>query len=326
MQKIIVDGDFGGDEMQLLAVLLANPGKFRILGVTAVHGNTTHDQVLENAGSLLRLFGADQAIPRYAGAKHPSDSPMQEGDGAHGADGIGSVQLDKSTVPPAQGNAVDFILEQLRDNAEGSISITATGPLTNIAQAFQKSPHTMKRVKEIIVMGGCTEQMPAHDMPLRQGNITKNAEFNFFMAAQDARTVMDSKLPIVLFPMNCTHQLTFTPERQNRLREVFSKNTDAGEKIIGMMRAAERLDQIKFKSYNVMHDVHTALYLHDATQYMGQRGPVLVATDEDLKGRTDFTPAHSGTLVMNKIINPDHQFNVVCDSFRKIPALGLNPA
>lgn len=49
MQKVIVDGDWGGDEMQLFAILLAHPDYVDVLGATCVFGNTSHWLVLENA-------------------------------------------------------------------------------------------------------------------------------------------------------------------------------------------------------------------------------------------------------------------------------------
>lgn len=312
-QKIIVDGDFGGDEMQLLAVLLGQPEKFSILAATAVFGNTSHEQVLKNAGSILRLLNADKKIPRYAGSKFPSGADMPEGDGAHGEDGVGGVVLPLSDVPPASGHAIDFILGELEKNPPGTITITATGPLTNIALAYQKNPEVMRRVKEIIIMGGCTAEIPAYDMPLRQGNITPFAEFNFYMAPLDAAIVLESGLPIILFPMNCTQQLAFTPEREEKLRALLFSEPEKCDQLIAMMKAAEWLDKLKFNSYNFMHDIHTALFITDRTQYTGRRGYIVVEANEKMsnKGHSNFSPVENGNIfVLEKVLDADRLYDI----------------
>src|SRR3712207_6558650 len=130
----IVDGDWGGDELQLSAVLLARPG-VRVLGATAVFGNTALDQVVENARDILHFLGPT-ASPVHAGARGPSDSAPLAGDQADGGNGLGNVRLAPSPAPRAAQGAVDFLLEQLRAHEPGTIVVTATGPLTNIAAAI----------------------------------------------------------------------------------------------------------------------------------------------------------------------------------------------
>lgn len=320
MEKVIIDGDWGGDEMQLATVLLANPEKVRVLGVTCVFGNTGHDQVVENARNILNFLKAAD-IKVYPGAKEPSDSPPLEGDGAHGSDGIGNVNLDKSEVPYESKQAVDFILEQLRNNEPGTVTITASAPLTNIAQAIRRDPETMKRAKQIIIMGGCTHDMPAHDIPIRRGNITHYGEFNFQQAAADAQTVMQSGLPITLLPMNCTHALTVTPARQAVIAQTYMTNPKIKNALLGMMTAPAELDLAKFNSAPVMHDINCALYLLHPEGYETVRGNVNVLPKDDVEwpktktGHTEFTEnPHSNITVATAIKDPDKFFNVFMES------------
>src|SRR5690554_1886439 len=99
-QKVIIDGDWGGDEMQLAAVLLAHPEQVKVLGATATFGNTNHDQVLKNAGNILHFLRASE-VPYFPGARVPTGVEEQPaGDGAHGEDGIGNVNLPSAIRPP----------------------------------------------------------------------------------------------------------------------------------------------------------------------------------------------------------------------------------
>lgn len=213
-------------------------------------------------------------IPFFGGEKGPGSEPVLEGDNAHGDNGLGGVSLLHSLSGPQTLNAVDFILDTLRSAPTATVTITATGPLSNIARAFGKDCQTVRRVRRILVMGGCTAEIPAADMPLRKGNITPNAEFNFYMAAEDARAVMESGLPLILFPMNCTHQLTLTPERAKAIEAALGSKNAKAKTIIRMMNGPAQLDRIKFNSFPIMHDVHTALYLLHPDQYEGRRGSI----------------------------------------------------
>jgi purine nucleosidase len=318
LQKtVIIDGDWGGDEMQLAAVLLAHPEAINVIGATTLFGNTDHHQALRNAGDILYFLNAAH-IPFFAGEKGPGDERVPEGDNAHGENGLGGVFLHPTPSPPQAMNAVDFILGALRNALAGTVTITATGPLPNIARAIEKDRHTMRRVLRILVMGGCTTEIPASDMPLRRGNITPDSEFNFYMAAKDARTVMESGLPITLFPMNCTHQLTFTPERAKAIEAALAPKYLEARTIIHMMRAPTRLDSAKFNSAPIMHDVHTALYLLYPDQYVGRSGYVDVKTMGAAIGRTDFLPDQNGAvMVMETIKDPDALFTCVVDSITK---------
>lgn len=306
---VLIDGDWGGDETQLAAILFGNPDKVRVVGATAVFGNAPLEQVTNNAGRILRFLGATET-PYYAGAAGPTGEEALEGDNAHGQDGLGGVPLAPPARAPGSLSAVDFILKTLEAEPEHSVTLTATGPQTNIAQAIARAPETMRRARQILIMGGCTDSMPAHDLPERCGNITPYAEFNFYMAPADAQTVLQSGLPITLFPMNCTHQLTYTPERQEKLRALLASQPSTFASLHGLVNAPHDIDNRKFNINAVMHDIHTALYLIDPEAYSGRRGFVEIATEGAARGRSFFKPAPQGSvMVMERIADPDRLYD-----------------
>lgn len=325
MEKVIIDGDWGGDEMQLAAVLLAHPHKAKILGATCVFGNTGHDQVVHNALDILSFLKGEN-VPVYPGAKQPTGMPLAEGDNAHGDDGVGGVKLPRAARDAETLPAKDFILDMLICEQPGTVTISATGPLTNIAAAIRDDAETMKRVKHIYVMGGCTTSMNAADMPARQGNITHHAEFNFYMAPQDAQTVMESGLPITLLPMNCTHQLTFTAERQRMLQKSLELRPETARTLGQLMSAPAELDRAKFASAPVMHDIHTALCLLYPQHYDGRRGKVSVLPAGERQGLSFFQQSADGAVaVMEKINDPDALYSVYLKSVQKIYGVGQSP-
>ena len=323
-EKIIIDGDGGGDEMQLASVFLANHDRCEVIGTTSVFGNVDHETVFRNMRNIVSFLHAPE-IPCYPGATGPTGESPLEGDGAHGRNGLGGAILPDSPAPIETKQAVDFILEQLRAKPPGTITITASGPLTNIAQAFRRDPETMRRAKQIVIMGGCTTDLQAKDMPLRRGNITEHAEFNFQQAACDARTVMESDLPITLLPMNCTQQLSFTPERRNRVAEAFAPRPDLHEPLLTMLSAAQALDQAKFGADAFMHDVHCALYTLYPELYQTQHGAVHVATDREKRGRTEFVEGPSNIRVAIAAKDPDALFEHFFQSITHCLEPSVNP-
>ncbi|MEM8866951.1 MAG: nucleoside hydrolase [Verrucomicrobiota bacterium] len=332
MQKVIIDSDWGGDVLQLSSILLARPDTYKILGATVTFGNSVHDQNLRNAGSMLRLLNVDHAVPRFPGARAPSDAEAQpEGDGAHGTTGLGAVEPELSPYPAETKKSVDFILETLAAEPANTVTIIATGPQTNIAKAIQRNRGTMQRAKEIRIMAACTAPISGYrvdkdlnrlsEEPIqRWGNITEYAEFNFQQAPKDAQTVLESGIPVILFPMNCTHQMTFTDARKAKLGAAFKDAGPIKEAVIGLHEAARVIDRQKFEIDPTLHDVHTTVSMVNPACYKGRWGTVSIVTDpEDPKmGYTSFTPDVEGHhWVAEQITQPDLAFEILVDALKR---------
>ena len=58
-------------------------------------------------------------------------------------------------MPLQPGHAVEFIVETLRAEPEGSVTLTPLGPLTNIATAFDRAPDIVPRVKDSPTTPNC---------------------------------------------------------------------------------------------------------------------------------------------------------------------------
>jgi len=342
--KMISDCDGGGDDLQNIMVALGQG--IAVLGVTTTFGNTSEPSVYENLRRALKFLKSDNiSLCRGASAPTGRDEPLL-GDGAHPVIKF----LDESDLTAHNNkNAVDFILDTLKANPENTIHITASGPLTNIKQALEREPDTMMRVKRLVIMGGCTQAMKAADGTSRRGNITPHAEFNFQQAAADAKSVLESQLPMTLLPMNCTHQLTFTPERHKEILEIFKQDQyvlrallgteaiqngevkphDAGSLDRGILNAPADLDMSKFGIDPVMHDVNCALYLLHPDQYETRRGRIKVSLHEgeltsdnmwgSTQGYSQFIPDNTSNLeVAIAIRNVDYLFWVVAQSFKNV--------
>ena len=84
----------------------------------------------------------------YKGAEKPLNRPLFTAEYVHGLDGLGDCDLVHPKAEPQPTNAVDFILETIKNNPD-EIEILALGPATNLANAILRDSDTMKKVKRI---------------------------------------------------------------------------------------------------------------------------------------------------------------------------------
>ncbi|MBM61660.1 MAG: nucleoside hydrolase [Acidobacteria bacterium] len=201
MQRyVIMDVDTGVDDAIAIIAALHNYSD-RLIGVTTVAGNTSSQQAALNTLFLLRQFSLVKPIPVHTGTERtlrgvsPSLIPQ-----IHGSDGLGGVShryWATRSNPVMKTGAVEYLLD-IASRFTDALSILATGPLTNIAQAIQQAPEIMGRIGRLFIMGGAVD---------RPGNITPYAEFNAYTDPEAFSVVLSSHLPITLFPLNVTEQV-----------------------------------------------------------------------------------------------------------------------
>ena len=206
-EKIIFDTDSGffGDDGAALVMLLQQPARVRILGITLVAGNVRATQGAEYMFRILALMNRT-GVPLYLGAQsplvHTADMAAvaaarwgkQEFIGAFAESG----PIKKLTpLKPQSQNAVDFIIETV-DRNPGQVTLFAIGPMTNIAMALRLRPDLSRKVKRLVFMGG-NVHVP--------GNITKAAEFNFWFDPDAAQVVLRSEIASkIMFGLDiCNH-------------------------------------------------------------------------------------------------------------------------
>ncbi len=192
MKRIIIDCDPGIDDA-LALWLAAGNALLDIVAVTTVAGNRPADITSANARKLMDLAGCG-AVPVYAGAQRPLGHASARCNLVHGPDGLGGVNVGAAR-PHQDGHAASRLVELLGEAEEGSLTLVATGPLTNLALAESLSPGILARAAQVVVMGGAL-RCP--------GNITPAAEFNFYADPIAASMVLQSGAELVLFPLDVT--------------------------------------------------------------------------------------------------------------------------
>jgi purine nucleosidase len=268
-RKIIIDTDPGQDAVAIL-VALASPEELDVLGITCVAGNVPLDLTSRNARIVCELAGK-RDVKVFAGCDRPLGRELVTAEHVHGKTGLDGPDLPEPTMPMAEGHAVDFIIDTLRDNAPGTVTLCPLGPLTNIATALQKAPDIADRIAKIVLMGGGY---------FEGGNITPTAEFNIYVDPQAADIVFKSGAPIVVMPLDVTHKALVTKARNDAFRAL---GTPVGIAVAEMTDFFERFDKEKYGSDGApLHDPCVTAYLINPDLFKGRHINVEIETESEL--------------------------------------------
>jgi purine nucleosidase len=268
-RKIIIDTDPGQDDAVAILLALASP-EIEVLGITAVAGNVPLPLTEKNARIVCELAGRPD-VKVFAGCDAPLARPLVTAEHVHGKTGLDGPRMADPTMPLQDQHAVDFIIQTLRDEPSGTVTLVPVGPLTNIATAFQRAPDIIGRVQEIVLMGGAYFEV---------GNITPAAEFNIYVDPEAAKIVFDAGAPLVVMPLDVTHKALTTKTRIDAFRAMGSK---VGDMVAAWTDFFERFDMEKYGSEGApLHDPCTVAYLIDPSLFTGRLINVEIETGSEL--------------------------------------------
>ncbi|AOF91769.1 nucleoside hydrolase [Sinorhizobium sp. RAC02] len=268
-RKIIIDTDPGQDDAAAIMLALGSP-ELDILGITTVAGNAPLALTSRNARIILE-FCARPDVKVFAGADKPVARPLITAEHVHGKTGLDGPELHDPQMPLQDQHAVDFIIETLKREPAGTVTLCTLGPLTNIATALEKAPEIAGRVRELVMMGGGF---------FEGGNITPAAEFNIYVDPEAAAAVFNSGIPIVMMPLDVTHKVLTLKSRVAKLREIGSRPAIA---LVEMLDFFERFDIEKYGSDGgPLHDPTVVAYLLKPELFAGRDCNVEVETASPL--------------------------------------------
>ena len=236
---IIFDTDFvmpPADDSMALMLALQSP-EFEILGVTTVAGNESLERATRDVLRMLEIAGQAE-IPVYVGA----DMPLVHEKSDFAVENYGKWYSNEPPPEPSGGfaskkaeekSAVSFMVDTVMANP-GEVMLVAIGPLTNIAQAIRAEPGFAGNVRQLVIMGGAVALLPQG-----AGNITPNAEFNFWVAPEAARVTLRSGIPIELSPLNVSRKSALTKDWYERMVVVDTPLTALLRETLGRRFEAE---------------------------------------------------------------------------------------
>ncbi len=268
-QKIIIDTDPGQDDAVAILLALASP-ELDVLGITAVAGNVPLDLTERNARIVCELAGRpDMRV--FAGCDRPIARDLVTAEHVHGKTGLDGPEMVEPTMQLQPQHAVDFIIDTLRAEPPGTVTLCPLGPLTNIATALARAPDIAPRIARIVLMGGAYFEV---------GNITPAAEFNIYVDPEAAAAVFACGAPITVVPLDVTHKALTTPARVRAFRDMGSR---VGETVAAWTDFFERFDREKYGSDGApLHDPLVIAWLLRPDLFTGREINVEIEVDSPL--------------------------------------------
>ena len=268
-RKIIIDTDPGQDDAVAILLAAASP-ELEIMALVVVAGNVPLEHTRINARKVLELAGRTD-IPVYVGCDRPMRRKLITAEHVHGKTGLDGPDLPAPSMAEQAQHGVDYLIDTLRAEPAGTITLCPLGPLTNIALALIKAPDIAPRIAEIVLMGGAYFEV---------GNITPAAEFNIYVDPEAADVVLNAGVKITMIPLDVTHRALAT---QDRLAAIAAIGNNAGRAVSAMLNFSERFDLVKYDWGGApVHDPNVIAWLLRPDLYSGRQINVTVELGSEL--------------------------------------------
>ncbi|MGD9711190.1 MAG: nucleoside hydrolase [Thermomicrobiales bacterium] len=271
---IMLDVDTGIDDSLAIALACASP-EIDVVAVSTVAGNTSIEHATRNTLDVLAFLGAT-GVPVYRGASRPLARPLVTAAHVHGSNGLGGATLPTAqrAVEAAKGPAT---MVRLAQQMAGELTLVCVGPLTNLAIALNVEPDLPSLVKSVVIMGGAYRV---------QGNMTKAAEFNYFVDPEAAAQVFTAPFPeIIALGLDVTHQAPIPPEWW---RAASGRRTPAQDLF---HRAFRESFEVNSDRTHYMHDAMAVAAVIDRSIIETERRVVAVDGGVDERGASRLTSA-----------------------------------
>lgn len=285
VETVIIDCDPGVDDAVALLAAFGSPG-LNVIGITTVAGNVPLERTAANARRICEAAG-QTGIPVFAGCPGPMQFPDRRGAISHGTDGLVGAALPEPVMPLQQAHAVTYLIDRL-NRAPGDITLVVLGPMTNLATALTRQPEIAGKIRRIVCMGGAA---------FCPGNMTPDAEFNFWFDPHAAQIVMASGVPVVMLGLDVTRKLVITAARCDRLSGAGRQGRLAARMLTSYAAVDPLLHDPCVIAYLVRPELFTAL---DATCSIEVQAP-------DRIGKSIVTPTRPEDA------KPASAFQVVTD-------------
>lgn len=219
-KNILLDTDIGSDIDDAIALTLAlNSQNIRVNGITTV--TNPADKRAKIAQRICKLIGKDPTIA--IGLEKPIGSPYKPWQTGREGEGILTEREENQSYCLIKKDGIDYLISEIEKHPKRDTIVTI-GPLTNIATAITHQPSLKEKIKNIYAMAGHIHEKD----PTKPGEI----EYNIASDVDAAKIVVQSGIPITLFPLNVTTSLYFFRNEfnqippDNNVRETLKKMTN----------------------------------------------------------------------------------------------------
>lgn len=322
-KSVIFDHDGNHDDFVSLALLLANPGKVKVIGCICTEADCFVNDAFSVTGKLMCLVNERMNVPFFpigiSSFKGVNPFPLLWRCHAKNVDDLPCLNIPKhiATWNEVKSRSENLVGEQLLAdlvmNSPDKVSICVTGPLSNVAWCIEKYGRKFTdNVEECVIMGGAVDVKGNVFEPNKDGS----AEWNIYWDAPAAKVVFGCPhLRNVLFSLDSTNSV---PVRSPFVQRFGGQNDYLLSQVVGSIWAMCTDREILHKGDGYYAwDVLTACYIIDPS--MAEVEPVAldVVTEKTAsEGRTFRSKKNGPQTFLAKNVNVDRFQEMVLSSMR----------
>ncbi len=285
--SVALDIDPGIDDALAVALAIRSP-EITVEMVSTVAGNGPIHMTTANALRVLDVLGHGH-LPVHAGAVAPIAREFHGALDYHGHDAMAGLPLPEPESK-VQDQPATEALYAFAASDPGNRVIVATGPLTNIALAFQQYPEMPGMLRELVIMGGAFGLTR-----YGTGNTTPYAEFNIWQDPEAAAIVFASPARMTIVGLDVTNDPETGLNREDLVRLQASHSSAARLSADITAFALERHDVC------ALHDPLALAAALDRSLFEFKRGRLTVHTSDDEMGGRTMLHAESSTAMRTRM-------------------------
>lgn len=203
-------------------------------------------------------------------------TPLETAPEVHGKTGLDGADLPDPDFAVQDIPAIELIAKTLRASTD-PVTLVVTGPMTNAALFLRVYPDLAReKIDQIVFMGGA----------MGLGNWRPSVEFNIFVDPEAAKIVLNFGIPLVMAPLNVTHQAQIMKDEIAAIKEI---DNPVGQAFYGLLSFFEQYHENPKWGFKgaPLHDPCTIAWLIDRTMFETDQMNVDVETQGDLtRGET----------------------------------------
>ena len=217
-KNVIIVHDGATDELMSI-LFAASMSNISIKGIMVLNADCQGYPTAKVSSKLLDLIDLKDVKVAVSGARAWNAFPWTYRQYSLMVDLFPIVNQFKSDVPVPEP-PMDYPLEKMVDDVFHEtggqpLTILCLSPVTDIAAAIKNDPTFASKIDEIVWMGGVyiTKETPFGniDTGIAPG-ANPNAEWNVYWDPQATEDVVNSGIPVVMFPLNVTNSVILSGE------------------------------------------------------------------------------------------------------------------
>ncbi|HSW71463.1 MAG TPA: nucleoside hydrolase, partial [Gammaproteobacteria bacterium] len=284
----LIDTDAGPDDaLAILYLLNQAPGKVQAITIES-NGSTYCETALANLKKLLQLSHQSK-IPLACGRTRPLSGRHQFPKNLRIQWGQ-FTQVALKPLKPPRKKARELLI-QILSQASKPLNILALGPLTTLAEVFEKEPSLKNKIRMIYIMGGAL-QVPGNIQTVLATSPNSRAEWNIYLDPEAAEKIFHSGLALTLVPLDVTNQALIDQDFYKRLQQ--RRKTPAADFAYSLLTHYQNL--LRAHSWYFWDPMAAVIATHEELAEFKILPLSVALAPESLSGTTIIDPLHGAKI------------------------------